>query len=113
MSAIRKYLELGKDYFNERADRDIEKYRKGDFKVTVRKNGKPYDTEISYKLKKIDFNLAAISLCLTNMRMKLRRNNELILNEATGAAICEFKGIYGGYYQLAERLLKQGCLQSA
>ena len=56
MSAIRKYLELGKDYFNERADRDIEKYRKGDFKVTVRKNGKPYDTEISYKLKKIDFN---------------------------------------------------------
>ena len=36
MSAIKKYLELGKDYFNERADRDIEKYRKGDFKVTVR-----------------------------------------------------------------------------
>mgnify|MGYP003300904800 CR=1 FL=1 len=35
--------------------------------------------------------------------------NELILNEATGAAICEFKGIYGGYYQLTERLLNQGC----
>ena len=28
MSAIKKHLEIGKDYFNERADRDIEKYRK-------------------------------------------------------------------------------------
>lgn len=35
-------------------------------------------------------------------------NNELILNEATGMAICEFKGIYGAYYQLLERLLKEG-----
>lgn len=34
-------------------------------------------------------------------------NNELIFNEATGAAFCEFKGIYGGYYQLIDRLLKQ------
>lgn len=256
MSAIKKYLELGKDYFNERADRDIEKYRKGDFKVTVFKNGKPYDTEISYKLKKIDFdfgcnifmldqyenenvqerylelwknlfNTAVVPLywegteperdylrykkessndvyrrppaervvqyCKQNgiatkghplfwhefipkwlpenwdellvliekrfkeiselfaedipvfdcvnepariwdmchehksdgykmvvppegyleqlfeLGKKYFPNNELILNEATGAAICEFKGIYGGYYQLAERLLKQGC----
>lgn len=256
MSAIKKYLELGKDYFNERADRDIEKYRKGDFKVTVCKNGKPYNTEISYKLKKIDFdfgcnlfmldqyenedaqerylklwknlfNTAVVPLywegtepekdylrykkespndvyrrppaervvqyCKQNgivtkghplfwhefipkwlpenwdellvliekrfneiselfaedipvfdcvnepariwdmchehksdgykmivppegyleqlfeLGKKYFPNNELILNEATGAAICEFKGIYGGYYQLAERLLKQGC----
>lgn len=35
-------------------------------------------------------------------------NNELILNEATGASFCEFKGIYGGYYQLIQRLLSQG-----
>ncbi len=34
--------------------------------------------------------------------------NELILNEATGAAFSEFKGIYGGYFQLADRLLKEG-----
>ena len=34
--------------------------------------------------------------------------NELILNEATGSAICEFRGVYGAYYQLLERLLKQG-----
>lgn len=34
--------------------------------------------------------------------------NELIINEATGAAMCEYKGIYGGYYQVVERLLKQG-----
>lgn len=34
--------------------------------------------------------------------------NELILNEAVGGALCEFKGSYGGYYQLVERLLAQG-----
>lgn len=51
----KKHLEIGKDYFKERADRDIEKYRKGDFCITVLKDGKPCDTEVSYKLKKIDF----------------------------------------------------------
>ena len=35
-------------------------------------------------------------------------NNELILNEATGAAFGEFRGIYGGYYLLLEKLLKEG-----
>ncbi len=35
-------------------------------------------------------------------------NNELILNEATGSAICEFRGVYGAHYQLLKRLLKQG-----
>jgi len=254
MSAIKKHLEIGKDYFNERADRDIEKYRKGDFCITVLKDGKPCNTEVSYKLKKIDFdfgcnlfmldqyekedeqqkylelwknlfNTAVVPLywegtepqkgCLRykadsandiyrrppaervtryckendialkghplfwhefipkwlpenwdelfpliekrfkeiselfakdipvfdcvnepsriwDMRhehksdgykmiappdgyleqlfqlgKKYFPNSELILNEATGAAICEFKGIYGGYYQLIDRLLKQ------
>lgn len=256
MSAIKTNLELGRDYYLERADRDIEKYRKGDFCVTVLKDGKPYNTEISYKMKKIDFefgcnlfmldqydseaeqqryfdlwknlfNTAVVPLywegtepkqdylrytrdsandvyrrpaaekvidyCKANgiatkghplfwhefipkwvpenwddllpliekrfkeisehfaddipvfdcvnepgriwdmchehksdgykmvappdgyleqlfaLGEKYFPNNELILNEATGAAFCEFKGIYGGYYQLIERLLAAGC----
>ena len=32
----------------------------------------------------------------------------LILNEATGAAFGEFRGIYGGYYLLLEKLLNKG-----
>ncbi len=35
-------------------------------------------------------------------------NNTLVLNEAVGSAFCEYKGIYGSYYQLLERLLGQG-----
>lgn len=35
-------------------------------------------------------------------------NNELILNEATGAAIEEFRGVYGGYYLLLEKLISRG-----
>ena len=35
-------------------------------------------------------------------------DNELILNEATGAAICEVRGKFGAYYQLLERVLKEG-----
>lgn len=35
-------------------------------------------------------------------------NNELILNEATGAAFQEFRGIYGSYYQLLKRLINEG-----
>ncbi|MGN1295889.1 MAG: endo-1,4-beta-xylanase [Bacilli bacterium] len=34
-------------------------------------------------------------------------NNTLILNEATGATFGEFRGIYGGYYLLLEKLLKE------
>lgn len=255
MSAIKRTMEIGREYFLERADRDIEKYRKGDFCITVLKDGKPFDTEVSYKLKKIDFdfgcnifmldqyenegdqerylelwknlfNTAVVPLywegtepqkdclrytkdssndvyrrppaervveyCKQNgiktkghplfwhefipkwlpeswdellpliekrfkeiselfaedipvfdcvnepariwdmchehksdgykmiappdgyleqlfeLGKKYFPENELILNEATGAAICEFKGIYGGYYQLIDRLLKQG-----
>ena len=35
-------------------------------------------------------------------------DNTLILNEATGAAFGEFRGIFGGYYLLLEKLLKKG-----
>ena len=35
-------------------------------------------------------------------------DNELILNEATGYAFCEFKGEYSGYYQFIEKSLNQG-----
>lgn len=35
-------------------------------------------------------------------------NNTLILNEATGAAFGEFRGIYGGYYLLLEKLINKG-----
>lgn len=254
-SAIRNHLEMGHGYYSERADRDIEKHRKGDFQITILKDGKPYDTAISYRLKRIDFdfgcnifmydqyekedeqqrylelwknifNTAVVPLywegtephkddlrydkdsrndiyrrppagkiieyCKNNgitpkghplfwhefipewlpedwnelfpliekrfreiselfawdipvfdcvnepariwdmchehksdgykmlvppqgyveqlflLGEKYFPNNELILNEATGASLCEFKGIYGGYYQLIERLLKQG-----
>lgn len=55
VSAIKRNIEIGRDYFLERAERDIEKHRKGDFNITVLKDGKPCDTEICYILKKIDF----------------------------------------------------------
>lgn len=35
-------------------------------------------------------------------------NNTLILNEATGATFGEFRGIYGGYYLLLEKLFNKG-----
>ena len=35
-------------------------------------------------------------------------DNTLILNEATGAAFGEFRGVFGGYYLLLEKLLKKG-----
>lgn len=56
MSYIEKALENGKEYFENRYSHDIEKNRKGNFTVEITKNGKPVEcTEISYKLKKIDF----------------------------------------------------------
>ena len=55
MSYIKKFMAFGKEYFDERCDRDIEHYRKGDFKISVTKNGKPQDAKVSYKLKKHDF----------------------------------------------------------
>ncbi len=51
MSFIKKALENGKDYYLERADRDIEKYRKGDFKIA----GLPEGAAVSYRLKRHDF----------------------------------------------------------
>ena len=42
MSAVKRTMEIGREYFLERADRDIEKYRKGDFCITVLKDGKPF-----------------------------------------------------------------------
>ena len=54
MSAV-KNMEIGREYYLERAEKDIEKNRKGDFKIVVLKDGKPYDTEITYKMEKIDF----------------------------------------------------------
>ena len=35
-------------------------------------------------------------------------NNELILNEATGASFCDFRGSYGGYYLYLKNLLEKG-----
>jgi len=256
MSAIREHMEKGQAYFLERADRDIERYRKGDFTVTLKKNGKPVSAGVRYALTRIDydfgcnlfmldqyddadmqsrylelwknlFNTAVVPLywegtepergvlrydrnapndvyrrppaarvldfCRENgirpkghplfwhefiprwlpadwgqllpliekrfreisarfgdeipvfdcvnepsrifdmgyehatdgykmvappngyieqvfaLAEKYFPKSELILNEATGFAVCEYKGIYGGYYQLIERLLKEGC----
>lgn len=54
-SPIMENIEIGHDYYLERADRDIEKYRKGDFRITVIKDGKPCNASVSYRLKRIDF----------------------------------------------------------
>lgn len=35
-------------------------------------------------------------------------NNQLILNDAVSASFCDFRGLYGGYYQLHKRLSEQG-----
>lgn len=35
-------------------------------------------------------------------------DNQLILNDTVGASFCDFRGIYGGYYQLLKRLLAEG-----
>lgn len=49
MSCISKFLEKGRDYYLERADRDIERYRKGDFTVKVTKNGEVApDAEVAF-----------------------------------------------------------------
>ena len=34
--------------------------------------------------------------------------NELILNDAVSASFCDFRGLYGGYYQLQRRLIESG-----
>jgi len=35
-------------------------------------------------------------------------NNQLILNEAVSGSFCDFRGIYGGYYQLLEKCFEKG-----
>ncbi len=55
-STIRKMLDECKDYYVERASRDIEKNRKGNFEISFTENGKPVScADVSYSLKKIDF----------------------------------------------------------
>ncbi len=76
MSTIKSCLENGREYYLERTNRDIEKYRKNDFTVSVTENGKPVENaEISYKLKKIDFefgcNLFMLDQYSTPERQKL------------------------------------------
>lgn len=56
MSYIKKALKESQNYFSDRADENIKRNRKADFTVKILKNGKPVNTaEITYKLKKIDF----------------------------------------------------------
>ncbi len=56
MSAIKTLLEKGKSYYIERADQDIERYRKGDFQLTITADGDTLEgASVSYKLKRIDF----------------------------------------------------------
>lgn len=56
MSYIKEALQCGKEYFEKRYEKELEKNRKDDFTVTVTKDGVPLENaEISYKLKKIDF----------------------------------------------------------
>ena len=52
---VLEFFEEQKDFLETTVRENIEKYRKGDFCITVLKDGKPFDTEVSYKLKKIDF----------------------------------------------------------
>ncbi len=53
MSFIKEAIKNSSDYFNARADKDIEKNRKGDFLVEIKSNEKTLN--VSYKLKLIDF----------------------------------------------------------
>lgn len=54
--AIQELLELSKDYYLDRAPKEIEKNRKGDFSVTLTRNGQAVDdAEISFRLKRHDY----------------------------------------------------------
>ncbi len=78
MSTIRNMLDKGRDYYTERADRDIEKNRKGDLTLTVLENGKPIDAaEISYSLKKIDFEFGCNIFMLDQYDSQERQNTYL------------------------------------
>ncbi|MBE6980934.1 MAG: hypothetical protein E7437_01280 [Ruminococcaceae bacterium] len=55
MSYIRDALERSKDYFEDRYDRELEKNRKGDFTVSLYKDGKPYPCQVAYQMQQIDY----------------------------------------------------------
>lgn len=56
MSYIREALEESKAYFSKRYAADLEKNRRGDFSVTVQRNGKPLNgISVSYALEEHDF----------------------------------------------------------
>ncbi len=55
MSYIRQAIEESKEYYESRVERDIERNRKGNFSIVVEKDSKPCEAEVTYKLKKIDF----------------------------------------------------------
>ncbi len=55
MSYIRKFLEQGKDFYQNDIDRLIEENRKGDLAVTVTRDGKPVEADVEASLKRIDF----------------------------------------------------------
>ncbi len=77
-SAMRAMLNEGRDYYAERADRDIEKNRKGNFSITVKENGKPIENaEITYKMKKIDFEFGCNIFMLDQYPDKARQDQYL------------------------------------
>lgn len=79
-SAIKTLLDNSRDYYLERADKDIEKYRKGNFSVTVSSNGEPLgDAVVSYKLKKLDFEFGCNIFMLDQYGDETRQ--ELYLNQ--------------------------------
>jgi len=57
MSYIAKYLEAGREYFETRADREIEQNRKDNFTIRVLRDGKPVQACVSYELEKLDFDI--------------------------------------------------------
>lgn len=58
MAYIEKFIAEGREYFNSRCDRDIERYRKGDFTVKVLHDGCPAENaKVTFDLKKLDFEL--------------------------------------------------------
>ncbi len=88
-STIKKLLDQGRDYYLDRADRDIEKYRKGDFQIQITENGKPIENaDILYSLKKIDFEFGCNIFMLDQYDSQERQNTYLeqwkrIFNTAT------------------------------
>lgn len=55
MAFIEQMLQTGREYYEARADRDIEQNRKGHFTITVTKEGRPVEALVRYTLKKHDF----------------------------------------------------------